>query len=281
MDTALLRCFLTVSNTQSFSVAAARLNVTQSTVSHQIARLEEHLGKQLFERTTRSCRLSAEGRELIPHAARILRSVEEMEQSFRPQLLTGTVAIGVPDDYYLFDVITDALRGFMRDKPGVAVEMRAGLAVNHLRDLKAGNLDLALVRDVEEDASEALRTDPMVWIAAEAWALPLDGVVPLAAVDGGCAYRKAAIAALEKKGLPWRCQFSCTSLEGVLSVVRAGLAVSVVIDGDARQGVRGITGDGLLPRLPQTTLSIKYADREPSLATRALARTMADLLSDR
>lgn len=40
-------------------------------------------------------------------------------------------------------------------------------------------------------------------------------------------------------------------------------------------------GDGFLPRLPQTTLSIKYADREPSLATRAQVRTMAGVLSDR
>lgn len=223
------------------------LNVTQSTVSHQIARIEEHLGKQLFERTTRSCRFSAEGREVILLAVRILRSVEEREQNFRPQLMTDTVAIGVPDDYHLFDVITAAPRGFMRDKPGVAVEMRAGLAVNHLRDLRAGNLNRALVRDVEEGTGEALRTDPMVWIAAEGRTSPFDGVIPLAAVDGGCAYRKAAIAALERKGMPWKCQFSCTSLEGVLSVVRAGLAVSVVIDGAARQGGAGWAGTAFCP----------------------------------
>nr|WP_234837463.1 LysR family transcriptional regulator [Sinorhizobium meliloti] len=119
MDTSLLRCFLTVSDTHSFSGAAARLNVTQSTVSHQIARLEEHLGKQLFERTTRNCRITADGRDLIPYAARVLQSVDEMEQNFKPQLISGTVVIGVPDDYYLFDPITEALRGFMTDKPRV------------------------------------------------------------------------------------------------------------------------------------------------------------------
>ncbi|WP_088200907.1 LysR family transcriptional regulator [Sinorhizobium meliloti] len=64
MDTSLLKCFLTLADTQSFSEAAERLNITQSTVSHKIARLEAHLGKQLFERTTRTCMLTSDGREL-------------------------------------------------------------------------------------------------------------------------------------------------------------------------------------------------------------------------
>ncbi len=279
MDTSLLRCFLTVSDTQSFSAAATRLNVTQSTVSHQIARLEEHLGKQLFERTTRNCRITADGRDLVPYAARVLQSVDEMEQNFKPQLISGTVVIGVPDDYYLFDPITEALRGFMTDKPGVAVEMKAGLAANHLRDLRDRNLDLALVREIGGSSGEVLRSERMVWIAGHDWVLPSDGVLQLAAVDAGCAYRKAAMSALDKQGLPWKCKFSCTSLEGVLSVVRAGLAISVVAAGDAGKGVRIVDDQTILPPLPMTTLSMKYADKEPSLASKALARTMADTLA--
>lgn len=279
MDTSLLRCFLTVSDTQSFSATAARLNVTQSTVSHQIARLEEHLGKQLFERTTRNCRITADGRDLIPYAARVLQSVDEMEQNFKPQLITGTVVIGVPDDYYLFDPITEALRGFMTDKPGVAVEMKAGLAANHVRDLRDRNLDLALLREVGGSSGDVLRSERIVWIAGNNWVPPSDGVFQLAAVDGGCAYRKAAMAALDEQGTPWKCTFSCTSLEGVLSVVRAGLAISVVTVGDGNKGVRIIDDQTILPSLPMTTLSIKYADKEPSLASKALARTMANALA--
>jgi len=279
MDTLLLRCFLTVSDTHSFSAAAARLNVTQSTVSHQIARLEEHLGKQLFERTTRNCRITADGRDLVPYAARVLQSVDEMEQNFKPQLISGTVVIGVPDDYYLFDPITEALRGFMTDKPGVAVEMKAGLAANHIRDLRDRNLDLALVREVGGSSGDVLRSERMVWIAGHDWAPPADGVFQLAAVDGGCTYRKAAMSALDERGLLWKCKFSCTSLEGVLSVVRAGLAISVVTVGDAGKGVRIIDDQTILPSLPITTLSMKYADKEPTLASKALARTMADALA--
>ncbi|WP_322883535.1 LysR family transcriptional regulator (plasmid) [Sinorhizobium medicae] len=238
MDTSLLRCFLTVSDTHSFSGAAARLNVTQSTVSHQIARLEEHLGKQLFERTTRNCRITADGRDLIPYAARVLQSVDEMEQNFKPQLISGTVVIGVPDDYYLFDPITEALRGFMTDQPRVAVEMKAGLAANHVRDLRDRNLDLALLREVGGSSGDVLRSERIVWIAGHSWMPPSDGVFRLAAVDGGCALSKGAMAALDEQGVPRKLKFSCTSLEGVLSVVRAELAISVVAVGDADKWVR-------------------------------------------
>ncbi|WP_343289822.1 LysR family transcriptional regulator [Ferranicluibacter rubi] len=199
MDTSLLRCFLTVSDTQSFSVAASRLNVTQSTVSHQIARLEEDLGKQLFERTTRSCRITADGRDLVPYAARVLQSVDEMEQNFKPQLLRGKAVIGGPDDYYLFATITDALRGFMMDKPGVAVEMKAGLGANHIRDLRDRNLDLAVVREIGGNSGEVLRSERIVWIASPNWVPPADGVFLLAAVDGGCVYRKAAMMAMDER----------------------------------------------------------------------------------
>lgn len=279
MDSTLLRCFLTVSDTQSFSAAAGRLNITQSTVSHQIARLEEHLGKQLFERTTRNCRLTADGRDLIAYAARVLHSIDEMEQNFKPQLVKGRVVIGVPDDYYLFAPITEALKGFMADKPGVTVEMRAGLGANHLRDLRDRNLDIAVVREVGGVSSDALRTERIVWIAGHSWSPPSDGVLSLAAVDGGCAYRKAATSALDEQGIAWKCNFTCTSLAGVLEVVRAGLAVSVVAIGDAINGVRIVEDRNVLPTLPTTSLSIKYSEKEPSLATRALARTMADALA--
>lgn len=279
MDTTLLRCFLAVSDAQSFSVAAGRLNLSQSTVSHQIARLEDHLGKQLFERTTRSCKLTTQGRELIAHAARVLRAVDEMEQQFKPRLLTGTLVIGVPDDYYLFASVTAGLKRFMVEKPGIAVEMRAGLAADHLRDLRGRDLDLAIVREVGIEAQDALRREPLVWITSMGWSMPADGIVPLALVGGSCAYKRTAIAVLEAQGIPWKCQFSCTSLEGVLAVVRDGLAISVVAAGDGKAGVRGVERDEDLPQLPATSLSIRYADKEPTLAAKALARTMADVLT--
>nr|WP_234891545.1 LysR family transcriptional regulator [Sinorhizobium meliloti] len=280
MDTSLLKCFLTLADTQSFSEAAERLNITQSTVSHKIARLETLLGKQLFERTTRSCMLTSDGRELVEHATRVIRSIEEMEQSFKPDLLTGTLVVGVPDDHYLFVPLTEALKNFMLEKPRVGVEIRGGLSSDLMRDLRQRNIDLAVIRDVPAmQDSDVLRTEKLVWITAPNWVPPNDGVVPLALVRGPCAYRGAALAALEQNGMPWKCIVTCTSLQGVFAVVRAGLAVAVVTEGDIGSGVQSAPAGGFLPPLPGSSLTIRYADKQPTLAARALARTMADVLT--
>lgn len=281
MDISLLRSFLAVCDTQSFSAAAQRLNVTQSTISHQVSRLEDRLGVQLLSRTTRRCELTREGRDLVAHAQRILREVEAMEEKFRPSTIQGRVVIGVPDDYYLFGTMTEAIRGFMAARPNVVVEMRAGLAIDHQRALRDGVLDLAVMRDVGQIPANALRAEQLVWIAAESWQPHDDGVVPLALVGGGggCSFRRSAIEVLDQARIPWRCNFTCTSLEGVLSVVRAGLAISVVPDGERPPGTRAIEVDARLPRLPQSSLTIRFSDeKEPTLAARALARTMTEAL---
>ncbi len=280
MDTLLLRTFITVANTSSFSVAAVRLNMTQSTVSSQIARLEDQLGKQLLERTTRSCRLTAEGSELIVHATRIIKQIDEMEQCFRPSLLRGTVTVGIPDDLHLFIPLTRAITSFIEDMPAVAVEIRAGLTTDLSRLLKERQIDVALLREVPaRDLADALRIEELVWISSEAWVPGNDGVTPLALVSGACAYRKAATTSLDERGLPWRCLVSCTSLEGVLEVVKAGLAVSVITEGDLRPGVRVVSPGGTLPRLPGSALKIRFAKGSPSHLTKALARTLSNALA--
>jgi len=103
--------------------------------------------------------------------------------------------------------------------------------------------------------------------------------VPLALVRGPCAYRGAALAALEQNGMRWKCIVTCTSLQGVFAVVRAGLAVAVVTEGDIGSGVKASPAGSFLPPLPGSSLTIRYADKQPTLAARALARTMGDVLT--
>jgi DNA-binding transcriptional LysR family regulator len=280
MDTALLRCFLTLRDTKSFSVAAQRLNVTQSTVSHQLGRLEDLLGVELFSRTTRSCTLTREGSELVPIASNIMRLVEEMNETFKPELIGSRVVLCVPDDHYLIPNITDALERFMASRPSATVEVRAGLAVDHVRALRDGLVDLAVLREVGPAPADSLRMERLVWVAGEKWTRPADGVVPLAVVGGGggCIYRRTALEALERSAMKSKCLFSCTSLEGVISVVRAGLAITVLPEGENRSGILEIEGNDWLPELPACSLSLRLADKEPTRTTKTLAEMMTEAL---
>src|SRR5713101_1397759 len=73
----LLRSFVAVTQTKSFSRAAERVHLSQSTVSQQIRRLEDIVGKSLFERDTRTVTLTRDGTALQNYAARILDLMSE------------------------------------------------------------------------------------------------------------------------------------------------------------------------------------------------------------
>lgn len=283
MDLALLRSFLTVADLKSFSQAASRLNLTQSTVSHQIARLEAQLGKQLLTRTTRACEMTSDGQLLLDYSARILSLVDEMRRSLQPRLLTGTVVVGIPDDRHLFDPIAQALSTFMGVHPRVSLEIRAGLSADLLRELKAKKIDLAVIREIApKNTSDIIAFENLAWVAARTWTPPTDGILSLALVAGGCKYRETARAVLDKAGVPWRCMVTCTSLEGVLRVVEKGLAISVVSEFDVPPGLRPLEHGDIVPVLPVSALRLRLAPGERSPSVTRLARMLrAVLRSDR
>jgi DNA-binding transcriptional LysR family regulator len=85
-----LRAFLLVAETGSFSLAAAKLHLTQPAVSKRIALLEEQLGTDLFDRIGRNIGLTEAGSALLPHARAVQRELEAAQQSVRD--LSGPVA---------------------------------------------------------------------------------------------------------------------------------------------------------------------------------------------
>lgn len=80
MDLQLIKTFLEVSATGSFGAAAGRLYVTQSAVSLRVQRLEDQLGRPLFDRTKGGVSLTPAGREFRGFATMILRNWEQARQ---------------------------------------------------------------------------------------------------------------------------------------------------------------------------------------------------------
>lgn len=78
LDHETIRTFIKVAETGSFSQAASALHKTPAAMSYRIKTLEEHVGTQLFTRTTRTVKLTAAGRHLLQHCREWLSWVDVM-----------------------------------------------------------------------------------------------------------------------------------------------------------------------------------------------------------
>src|SRR5215211_699575 len=99
LDVDQLRTFIAIAETGSFTKAAEVVFKTQSAVSMQMKRLEERIGKPIFERDGRASRLTDDGERLLDYARRIVKLNMEAVNAFAETELTGRVRLGVPDDY--------------------------------------------------------------------------------------------------------------------------------------------------------------------------------------
>src|SRR5207302_3514992 len=77
--------FVAIADAGRFADAAARLSLTQQSVSKRIAALEKHLGVRLFTRTGRGAQLTIDGQSFLPHAHDLLRAEERAAASVRPR----------------------------------------------------------------------------------------------------------------------------------------------------------------------------------------------------
>src|ERR1700742_4654987 len=94
----LLRSFVAVAECGGFHRAAEQLNLTQSTVSQQIKRLELETKRPLFRRTTRTVALTDDGEMLLGDARRLLQFEEAARHRLAAPRLSGTARLGVVEE---------------------------------------------------------------------------------------------------------------------------------------------------------------------------------------
>ena len=107
--------FVRVVEEGSFTNAARSLGMPKSTVSRQVARLEDRLGVRLLHRTTRSLRLSDAGQAYYERARRIVNDIKEAEEAVSSLQTTprGTLRITAPmqdNQPYLGAIVSERAR---------------------------------------------------------------------------------------------------------------------------------------------------------------------------
>lgn len=139
-----LKYFVTVAGTLNFSEASRRLYITQGTLSQQIRQLEDEIGAQLFDRTRHSVVLTEAGEELLPLAMQTLEDSEICSNRMRDLrgALTGTLRVGITSSFSF--LLTDTVRKFIREHPGIRLKIRSETATDLIDLLRDRALDLAV-----------------------------------------------------------------------------------------------------------------------------------------
>jgi DNA-binding transcriptional LysR family regulator len=225
LDSVHLRTFLDLVETTSFTRTADRLNISQSTASLHLRKLETQLGQALFNRDTHSVEITEHGELLVGLARTILDTNTLAFSRLSASAVRGRVRFGASEDFVL-GRLPDVLRTFRHSYPLVDLELTVGLsAVLHRRLLKR-ELDLVLAKRVAgETHGRLVFRDQMVWLAHASFTHDPTEPVPLVAYPPPSVSRSMAIAALDAQHRAWRIACTATSLNGLFAAASAGLGV--------------------------------------------------------
>jgi DNA-binding transcriptional LysR family regulator len=273
LDLDQLKSFLAIADTGNFTKASEVVNKTQSAVSIQMKRLEEDLGKALFQRDGRNSKLTTEGERLVELARKLVAMNDEIVATYRKPALSGTVRFGTPDNYAdLF--LPEALGRFSRSHPMVMIEVECVSSYSLVERVKRGEIDLALVSFscAEAMPGEILRQEKMNWVTSARHGVPAAPVLPLAASQPGCAWRKLASDALETVGRDYRVSLTSPNRSAIDAAVLQGLAVAALPEICMLPGMRILTEAEGFPPLGSIDIGLVHSTAKQSASVLALAQ---------
>ncbi|BAW08290.1 LysR family transcriptional regulator [Nocardia seriolae] len=147
---------MAIAEYRHFGTAATRLGVSQPTLSQALASLENGLGLQLIERSTRRVLVTADGKRLLPQAIATLEAADRFVASAAGRGLVGTLRLGIIPTVapYVLPTLLPELR---RRMPNLAPYVIEDQTARLLDGLRTGVLDVALLA-LPSDATGLVET---------------------------------------------------------------------------------------------------------------------------
>lgn len=271
LDLDLLRAFVMVAETRSFTKSSERLFRTQAAISMQIKRLEESVGTALFLRGPRGTQLTREGELLIQYAHRMLHLNDEAVATLSVSPPENVVRIGAPDDYARI-LLPDVLLLFNKRFPDVQLEIVGDNRLDFSREVSDGRLDLALViRHPENSDGELLRREQLHWVASMHNSPRASDLLPLALFSNGCVRRNIALQTLREANRRFKIVLSSGTATAIVAAVAAGVAISVAEESATPIGLRWLGDSDGFPSLGKVDLVLYRAPGHQRRSAAALA----------
>lgn len=146
MELRQLEYFVAVAEEANFTRAAQRVHISQSGISAQIRQLEHELGHPLFDRSTRTAKLTAAGAAALTPARAALAAAASVQEAVDDVvgLLRGRLRIGMVVGCTITPLFI-AIEKFHSDHPGVEISVQEGNSEQMIDAVGSGDLDMALV----------------------------------------------------------------------------------------------------------------------------------------
>mgnify|MGYP002713114351 CR=1 FL=1 len=280
LDNELLHTFVAIADNGGFTRAAEVVHRSQSAVSMQMKKLEEMVGRPLFEKSGRSMILTPDGEILLNFARRILRLHEEAVSTLQQPEMVGSVRIGIPDDY-VAAFIPRIISSFAKCYPMIQVEVVCNHSEILSKAVKSGEYDLVIVTSLPDNMEgEMLRREHTVWATSRNHVVHEENPLPLVLFQPGCIFRHWAMKALDRSGRPYRVAYSSPSITGIEAIVGSGLGVTVLASSIVTENMRVLTTAEGFPELPESALTLLRSSASRSPAIECLAEYIIEGFRD-
>ncbi|WP_315834576.1 LysR family transcriptional regulator [Bradyrhizobium prioriisuperbiae] len=282
-----LRYFVVVAEEEHITRAAERLGMQQPPLSQRIRALERELDVQLFRRKARGVELTGAGRVFLENARATLaqydRTLESTQRAARGE--QGRLCIGVLPTAPFHPFVPSVIRTFRANFPLVSLTLDECLRVEAIEGLRSERMDIAFLRShlsgSQDLVANPLLEEPMVVALPKGHALarrrgealPLkdlaDETFIVYARQLGPAFYEMTMAACLQAGFSPHLGQEAPRITSALSLVAAGLGISIVPASMQRMAMDGIVYRGL-KGTPQLKAALSLASRrgDPSVVVR-------------
>ncbi|HSX57180.1 MAG TPA: LysR family transcriptional regulator [Sphingomonas sp.] len=278
IDRYLLRYFLAVIDSGTFTAAAAQANVSQPTLSAGIAKLEREAGAKLFRRNSQRVELTEAGARFAVHARRIEREFNLAQASIDGLAPGGTLRLGVLNTIASAELAAFAMQAARAE---LAVELVEGNAAALSQHLSRGRIDLALTATHSEPGAEMepLRTESYVLALPAAHPLAGEAAISGEALAGETMIVRRNCEALSetsryftRRGIRPFFALRTANDDRALEMVAAGLGATVIPESHRHPGVASpaLSGFGIT-----RTLALVWGDDTASIREAAAPLTDA------
>ncbi|QKH38775.1 LysR family transcriptional regulator [Achromobacter pestifer] len=277
-----LRYFTAVAEELHFTRAAARLGIGQPPLSQQIQQLEREIGTPLFLRLPRGIALTEAGAQFLEDARAILASADRAIDMARRlgRGERGAITVGFTASAVFHPYLPRAIRAYRDRYPDVRVTLTESNTVTLLRGLRAGEVDVAFVRPPyvldPEFESERVLDEPMLVALPPDHGLSRKRSVPIAALADedfvlyprpiGAGLYDAIMSACQRAGFVPRVIQEAPQMASIVSLVAAGVGISIVPAAMRHMGAQGIEYRPIKGDAPHALLDMAYRRHDRSTA---------------